>query len=602
MFKMDMKNFKKVASDKGTSTFEHSDGHQIQVVHAKLSPKMRAQIAGMPTHQVGGGHGESKARAAKAPQKEDVARMSDGGEVADKKASAPKESEEEQENPKLEESKKTPSNVPSFADGGVAPEANKPFTININTAPQASANPNPLAVEPVYPQDVEPITQPQSAVPQPTPSGPGNFAVEPITPQQAAQEVPQPPVAQGVLIPQGEASGALPSAPAPQAGPQQTAPQAPSDFLGHEASWGMQRAGMEQRAAGSGAEAAGTIEQARARGTAANQAAEQMDTFQTNYQDNYDDIDKERKAVQQDFKDFHIDPQQHIKNMPGGQKIMTAIGLLFSGLGSGLSGQKNMAEEYLNKTIEQNIDAQKAELGKKQNLLSAVMQQYGNLKDSTNVLRLLYRDQVGDMMAEAATKGADQIEQGKRLQKLGGWNIENSNLAQQAAMFRTIGQGAANGTLQPEMMLHAIPEAQKGKATDEIKKVSESIAFRNLALSSFDQLDKIDTLVNRTISPLSTSRATDQIRGEILSKMSKELAGRFTETELHTLKQSLPQWGDKPADVARKRAALNSLLNLAITKQAPTISSFMGNKWIENASQYTPSGQSKFTEGKIVSK
>jgi hypothetical protein len=48
---LDFKNFKKVADDDSIATFEHSDGHKIQVVKKGLSGPLKKQLSELPLHQ-----------------------------------------------------------------------------------------------------------------------------------------------------------------------------------------------------------------------------------------------------------------------------------------------------------------------------------------------------------------------------------------------------------------------------------------------------------------------------------------------------------------------------------------------------------------------
>jgi hypothetical protein len=54
-----------------------------------------------------------------------------------------------------------------------------------------------------------------------------------------------------------------------------------------------------------------------------------------------------------------IDPNNYLKKMGVGERAMTAIGLLISGAGAGLTGQPNLANEMLQKNIDRDIAAQK---------------------------------------------------------------------------------------------------------------------------------------------------------------------------------------------------------------------------------------------------
>jgi hypothetical protein len=53
-----------------------------------------------------------------------------------------------------------------------------------------------------------------------------------------------------------------------------------------------------------------------------------------------------------------IDPEKYVKDMGVSDKILTSIGMLMSGIGSGMSGQENLAFKQFNNNIQRSIDAQ----------------------------------------------------------------------------------------------------------------------------------------------------------------------------------------------------------------------------------------------------
>ena len=51
---LDLSRFKKLASDKKTTTLRHSKGHELRIAHSSLSPEMRIQIEGLKCAQCDG--------------------------------------------------------------------------------------------------------------------------------------------------------------------------------------------------------------------------------------------------------------------------------------------------------------------------------------------------------------------------------------------------------------------------------------------------------------------------------------------------------------------------------------------------------------------
>ena len=88
---------------------------------------------------------------------------------------------------------------------------------------------------------------------------------------------------------------------------------------------------------------------------------------------------KEIDAAVADIKANHIQPNHYLESKGVAGKITTALGLMLGGMGAGLTHGPNMAQQFLQSQIERDLEAQKANLGSKENLLSALGQQYKNI-------------------------------------------------------------------------------------------------------------------------------------------------------------------------------------------------------------------------------
>lgn len=65
-----------------------------------------------------------------------------------------------------------------------------------------------------------------------------------------------------------------------------------------------------------------------------------------------------------------VNPNQYWENKSLPNRILSSIGILVSGLGANAYGGKNLAVEAINKSIDDDIESQKANISNKQNLLS----------------------------------------------------------------------------------------------------------------------------------------------------------------------------------------------------------------------------------------
>lgn len=112
----------------------------------------------------------------------------------------------------------------------------------------------------------------------------------------------------------------------------------------------------------------------------------------------------EHDQILQSIKDQKIDPNRVWHNAGTGGTILAAIGVALAGVGSGISGGPNLAVQVIDKTIDRDIDAQRAELGKKQTLLSENLRKYGNINEAYQATSMQLHSVVQAQIAAATAK------------------------------------------------------------------------------------------------------------------------------------------------------------------------------------------------------
>lgn len=105
-----------------------------------------------------------------------------------------------------------------------------------------------------------------------------------------------------------------------------------------------------------------------------------------------------------------IDPQQYLHTMGTDDKVLTSIGMVLSGIGSGLTGQPNLAMDMYNKNTDRAIAAQQAKF---QNLIAASAQSQGLLKTAQD--RQLISAQAYNMAVISTTTGNDTAIKGAEM-------------------------------------------------------------------------------------------------------------------------------------------------------------------------------------------
>lgn len=238
--------------------------------------------------------------------------------------------------------------------------------------------------------------------------------------------------------------GSVPQAPA--------APQAQmGDPYGINTQYGLANLGLNQQLGALKGIAGTSQAQAALESKAYEQQLQQQQAAQKIYEQHYNDLTAQREKYKASYMSQEPDPNRFVHSLSTGQKIMTTIGLILGGLGSGGDPSKNTGLQMLNKQIDNDIDAQKQELGKKHNLLAENFQDFNNLDHATAVTRMNYNDQAASTLGLAAAKykgtqaGLNaQLAQGQLLQ-------QNAQIMGQLASEKTqmdmAGQGGRGSSL-----------------------------------------------------------------------------------------------------------------------------------------------------------
>lgn len=443
----DFKHFKKTAEDKHMTTLTHKDGHVVKIAHNALNPEIKESLKKLP--------------------------MSTGGEV-------------KQSNPKLEESKKVPDSknlnkaagkdleehhnqsagsVQHYAegtpDGGAQQDppspagAPAPVTINIAApgsqpqVPERLANPNAGQTNP--------------GIQQAQPSAPDLYGIGPEQREQLLQaKLAQNAKAQEAAMPQPMAEANQPPG---MTGMQAHVPE--QDPYGVNAQQEAMAQGIQEKRMGIGTEAQALAAEGQQQAQALQQQVHTQQALTKNYTDHYTALDNERKAFQSDYQNQHIDPQHYLNSMGTAGKISTAIGLILGGMGAGVTHTENPVLKMLNSNIDRDIAAQQAEMGKKDNLLNANMRQFGNMRDATDMTRVMQNDIVSNKLRAAAATAMTPMAQANALKMAGDLDMQSAPLLSQIALRKTMLNSLGAAQNDP---------AQMGQVIQAMRQVSPEMA------------------------------------------------------------------------------------------------------------------------------
>lgn len=407
--RLKLSKMKKLTADEHHTTMKTPEGHTITIAHRALSKPHRKALEELPFVS----EKELKAFGGKVDRKDggaiqkkpggqhggDVRVYVNGGGVS-KDDNQPQEGGEEEAIPIASD----PSQIPSIK----IPEGDLPYGVKSSDLP---SQPAPITPEKELPYGV--TTEELSG------AEPAAAAAQKRVPAQLEQE------------PQGSPTNPVhPETPLTQ--PPSYSTQVPDS--GEEPT--LQNAYqnlMQSSLAQAQAEAKQVHEKEQVLKT--NIAAQQ--SIQDQYNNAHNDTMQELNHIRNDVNNMHIDPNRYLGSMDTSGKILTAIGLVLGGLAGG--GKDNQALEFVNKQIERDIQAQKAEIGKKENLMTALLNQDQNIDRATNMNRLILNDLALNQLQKAEMSTQSPLIKARAQRAIGALQMQMAPMIRQENMYKMLG-------------------------------------------------------------------------------------------------------------------------------------------------------------------
>ena len=485
---LDLSKFKKVSSDKHSTVMQHPDGHQITIAHSKLKGALKKQLEELPAMSEGGEVDDST-NYTNRPDKGfgKIIFKAEGGEIKD------------------------PSFAPSLADQW----ANMP-----------DAEKNPVKQPHNYTAaDMQEIGKVGSQIATGVAK---DIGAEHMLPEAQAQTMPS----NDSLMPSsnvgaGTAGSMLPTQPGG------------TDMMGNL-----------------NALAGGMQKQAQVEGDLGKQKADLAQQQQLSMQRSHDAFVKDSQSIMQDFnhlvddaKNSRIDPNRFWNSKSDLGKVSSAIGLILGGIGGGMTHQENPALKFLNAQIDRDVDAQRANIANKNNIMHALQQQYGNIKDASNMTKAFYADMYSSKLEEAAAKSADPMAKARAQQAIAQLKLQYGPVVQQTMMRQAMMQGSANGTMPPEKLVpHLVPQEHQEAVFKEIQRAQNTAHSRKAVLEAFDKA------ASQYKVPGMPDRSGVKAFHANMGPTFADIEGTVRQAAMDTAFANMtPQSGDSDATVASKR-------------------------------------------------
>lgn len=340
------------------------------------------------------------------------------------------------------------------------------------------------------------------------------------------------------------------------------------------------------------------------------------------------DFQVQRQKLQQEsdnlfnqVRDSKVDPNHFWQDKSTGAKISAALGLFFGGIGAGITGQPNIAAQFLQKSIDRDIDAQKADQSNKMNMYKLGLEKYKDAQSAEQFATLQAQTVLAGQIQQTAAKIGSPQAMALAQQAIGELHlkydpIRNELALKQAALNYSqptqsnqqsagMTSGGINVNKMNTFMNAGLYDPETKKSL--IKEQGEYIKAKNLN-DLTDNLFKTQSqnanYTNRFPgaehfpSFRESTKQYDASTKAYLDKMTKDLTGRVTPQSMENLEASLPKAGDSEQTLNVKRNAFKDLIKSGY--EFPTLMDKGLLSPNDPVAQSTGNINAKFNQGKPV--
>lgn len=620
--KLDLSKFKKIRSDKHSTLMRHEDGHFIRVAHRALHPDMAKELHSIPEHPKASKSKSPDIAKPKAvpPSVEEAAlpidkkalKMFGGGRVVEK----PKQKAAQAGQwpvAKMDPEKGAAAagsmkkSFGGYAHGGavrhyfagtpsapVPPQDEETVSIDptkVQMPPESAINPAPGAQAISQANPVKPLDQ-----------GTEKYIAEAekagIEPEQALQLRDQmsksKPSALDKMLQSGQIdqtayaqmkAAAGSAMPFKQDAAMAPAPMAPSrePLAQLEQSVNQANVGTEALKQGARNVEKGILGQASAQSELGKRSADIREkalenevAITSDFMRRKAELQEKIDSVTKAYNEGEIKPDNYWANKTTGDKIRSFIGLALGGFASGWTKGPNLAAEAIDRAIQNDIEAQKANLGKKHSLLQTYLQQMGNLQDAEHMTKLTFQNQALQKLQIEADKLQDPTAKATAQQAIGTLQIQLSNQMAQLPQKQAIVQAVKEGRAKPEALISMLPEHAQKAAREEVSSLqSISQTMQNVA-AAFKEV--------ATVGGISGSIPFTQDRAKITANRALILniiragmkgQGAISDQEMETsIMPNLPDATDTQTMLNQKLQKLMTTISAKRAGAAPTLNQF----------------------------
>lgn len=313
-----------------------------------------------------------------------------------------------------------------------------------------------------------------------------------------------------------------------------------------------------------------------------NKAIQDAEIAKQEYKIAYDKINEELEHNMADVRAGYIDPDKYWtgyrdpvsgKTVGGHSRLMAGIGMLIAGFNP--TSQPNAAIEFIKHQMNQNLEAQKANLQSAHNLVAANMRQFGNLKDATEMAKLQQMGIVQMYLQQAAAKAQSPMAKAAADNAIGMLQREKAASMNKFAMQGAI-QRMSKDPAQMDALISALEQTDPQRAKEYRERSVPGLGFASSAegakglremqttvktvRNGLNRLKEITKTTGKSMSPTLRKEA-NSIRTELIGKLRLPMTGpgAMSDGERELLMALIPGVADLTSLDSRSLKAIETL-------------------------------------------
>lgn len=278
------------------------------------------------------------------------------------------------------------------------------------------------------------------------------------------------------------------------------------------------------------------------------------------------------KKAEQELDGMKIEPNKWWAKSTTEQKIGMSLGMMLGGVGAALTGGKNIVIDQVQKMIEADTEAQKAEIGKKQNLYAMMYKRFGDERVAEAAANSYKLQGIQTKLQQVAAQYKGQQAGANAEMALGQLN---ERMAVEKAKFKeaiaTSGSMQAQDALLKKVL--ELPKEYRDNGLKELAAYKDVQANLNQVKEIYADMARLQTVGQRLGSPVQSSALMDTQKARIFPVIKAIMGEAIQEADVkRMIDPYLINVRDDEKTRMEKQQNLMKVLQSKIPGRAPILS------------------------------